>query len=518
MMNLSAYTTSTYNLTLTSASSYYTSSLEYGSGPFTYTSTESGTSTYWISSLQDSRTVSSHTSSSTSLTSSSASSTTTSGTDVQATATTIESSEIYGGTTAYQDSYTETWSRSMVSLEFTHTGITSIVSVSSYGNYTYRTTTYSNKTRIDTTVTSTIYKTEANTNRAIVTVSRTDTWTQSIGSYSTTTDIECLISKGVASSLIWKESSWTVYLGSKYYSTKLSSFTSLEAERLSGTMYNSTVTRVYSDEKTTVTTIGAETLAFTSLQINTFTTWAHGSSFTYLSSFSRTTTSATSSVTYMSATLFPQSYVYSVDFSTQSYIHEWISYTYESTIDSLYLGSQTLSIVSQLSSTCVESETYSRSWVDSTDSWSQSLSFGHTVAGIVYVSDSRLDYGYTFTVDTWTWVDTEYVHTITTKAGYIGYSTYAQEYTSVVWASSSTYSASTFSSSTGSSSTWFSSTTYTGQFGVHSLETTLSNYTSIVSTAKSTRSQSSLVNESQWTSPEDRYSVIVSTGSSTYPL
>lgn len=518
MMNLSVYTTSTYDLTLTLASTDYTSSLVYGSGPFTYTSTESGTSTYWISSLQDSRSVSSHTSSTTSLTSSTTSSTTTSGTDVQATATTIESSEIYGGTTAYQDSYTETWSRSMVSLEFTHTGITSIVTVSSYGNYTYRTTTYNNKTRIDTTVTSTIHKTEANTNRAIVTVTRTDYWTQSKGSYSTTTDIECLISKGVASSLIWKESSSTAYLGSKYYSTKLSSFTSLEAERLSGTMYNSTASRVWTSEKTTITTVGAETIKYTSLQINTFTTWGGGSSFTYLSSFSRTTTASASTVTYMSATLFPQSYVYSVDFTTQSYIHEWISYTYESAIDSLYLGSQTLSIVSQLSSTCMESETYSRSWIDSTDSWSQSLSFGHTVVGIVYVSDSRLDYGYTYTVDTWDWVDTDYVHTTTTKAGYVGYSTYAQEYTSVVWASSSTYSLTTFSSSTGSSSTWFSSTTYTGQFGVHSLETTLSNYSSIVSTAKSTSSQSSLADEIQWTSPEDRYSVTVSTASATYPL
>lgn len=515
-MNLAEYTSSAYEVTLTTQSIDSTSSLSYGTeSNYTFTSSESDSGTYWISRLQDSRSVSSSTSFSTNITSSVESFTASSGTGILTTATTVESSHTYRGKTSWQDTYTEVWSRSMVSLSFSHTGITSIVSVSSYGDYTYRTTTYSNKTRIDTTVMSTIYRTVANKNSEVVSVSQTNSWLRTLGSYSTTVDIECIISKGVASSLIYLETGSTIQAGNKYYNTSVTSLTSLEAERTSGTLYNSTDIRTWTQSTHIQDTIPAESIRFTSLWLNTFTDWDE-EEYTYLSTSSTTTIESTSSVSYMSVTLFPKEYVYSISSSTHSYIHEWISYTTESTAGPLYLGSQTLSIISQFSTTTFLSETYSRSWIDRTRTWSHSSSQGHTIQGMTYVQSYSFDYNYIYDTSTMDWQGTDYVMTTTTARGRVEYETSAVGLTSVAWESSTTLIATTYSSSTGSSSTWFSSTTYTGQFGVHSISTTLSNYSSIVSTSSAGRSQSSTLSVSEWTAPEDRYSEYYGSGSTTY--
>lgn len=518
MMNLSEYTTSVYDITLTTQSVDSTSSLEWGiPHTITYTYSESGTSTYWVSSLQDSRTVSSRTTSSTNLTSSSTSYSSSAGTGILTTATTITTSNVYRGNTIQQPSYEDTWSRSMISLEFSHTGITSVVSVSSYGSYTSRTTTYSNKIRIDTTVTSTIHKTLANKESEVVSVSRTDSWPETLASYSTTDDIECIVSKGVASSLIYVESSSYLDLGKKSYHSYSASRTSLEATRLSGTLYNSTAERTWTSSSSSITTIPGNTLRYTSLWFTTFTDW-NGGYTTYLSTSSKTLTVSTSSISYMSVTLFPQAYTYSISSETHSYIHEWISYTTESTAGPLYLGSQTLSIISQFSTTTFESESYSRSWLDGTDSWSNSSSNGHTVSYATFIQNMSADYNYIYDTTTFNWTATDIVNTTTTTTarGRIEYQTTGQDCVSVRWEFSSTYSASTYSSSTGSSSTWYSSTTYTGQFGVHSLTTTLSNYESVVSTTQSTRSQEVLASTADWRAPEDRYTEYYGSGSTTY--
>lgn len=517
MRNLSEYTTSVYDITLTTQSIDFTSSLEWGWDTNTITSeySETGSYTYWVSSLQDSRTVSSRATSSTNLTSSSISYSSSAGTGIQTTATTITSSNVYRGNTIQQSSYENTWSRSMISLKFSHTGITSIVSVSSYGSYTSRTTTSSNKIRIDTTVTSTIHKTLANKASEVVSVSRTDSWPETLASYSTTDDIECLVSRGVASSLIYVESSSYLVLGSKSYYSNITSKTSLEATRLSGTLYNSTAERIWTSSSSSITTIPGNTLMYTSLWFTTYTSW-NGVSSTYLVTSSKTTTASTSSISYMSATLFPQVYTYSISSATHSYIHELISYTTEMVSGPLYLGSQTLSIVSQYSTTTVESETYSRSWLDKTTSWSNSDSVGRTLEGIIYVWSNSADYNYIYTTSIWTYVDTDYVYTSTTGRGRIEYETSAKDYTSWKTITSRTTSAYTYSSSTGSSSTWYSSTTYTGQFGVHSLTTTLSNYESVVSTTRSTRSQQKLASSDTWESPEERYSEYYGSSSTTY--
>ena len=517
-MNLAEYTSSAYEVTLTTQSIDSTSSLSYGTeSNYTFTSSESDSGTYWISRLQDSRSVSSSTSFSTNITSSVESFTASSGTGILTTATTVESSHTYRGKTSWQDTYTEVWSRSMVSLSFSHTGITSIVSVSSYGDYTYRTTTYSNKTRIDTTVMSTIYRTVANKNSEVVSVSQTNSWLRTLGSYSTTVDIECIISKGVASSLIYLETGSTIQAGNKYYNTSVTSLTSLEAERTSGTLYNSTNIRTWTQSTHSQDTIPAESIRFTSLWFNTFTDWDE-EEYTYLSTSSTTTIESTSSVSYMSVTLFPKEYVYSISSSTHSYIHEWISYTIESTAGPLYLGSQTLSIISQYSTTTFLSETYSRSWIDRERSWSFSDSYAHVIEGITYVESWSQDYHYIYDTTTMDWQGTDYVMTTTTKQGYIEYETTGKNYTSWKQESSTTYSATTYSSSTGSSSTWFSSTTYTGQFGVHSVSTTLSNYSSIVSTSSSGKSESAIVSTSEWKDVEDRYTEYYGSGSTTHAL
>lgn len=517
-MNLAEYTSSAYEVTLTTQSIDSTSSLSYGTeSNYTFTSSESDSGTYWISRLQDSRSVSSSTSFSTNITSSVESFTASSGTGILTTATTVESSHTYRGKTSWQDTYTEVWSRSMVSLSFSHTGITSIVSVSSYGDYTYRTTTYSNKTRIDTTVMSTIYRTVANKNSEVVSVSQTNSWLRTLGSYSTTVDIECIISKGVASSLIYLETGSTIQAGNKYYNTSVTSLTSLEAERTSGTLYNSTNTRTWTQSTHIQDTIPAESIRFTSLWFNTFTDWDE-EEYTYLSTSSATTVESTSSVSYMSVTLFPKEHVYSISSSTHSYIHEWISYTTESTAGPLYLGSQTLSIISQFSTTTFLSETYSRSWIDRERSWSFSDSYAHVIEGITYVESWSYDYNYVYDTTTMDWQGTDYVMITTTKQGYIEYETTGKNYTSWKQETSTTYSATTYSSSTGSSFTWFSSTTYTGQFGVHSISTTLSNYSSIVSTSSIGKSESAIVSTSDWKGAEDRYTEYYGSGSTTHAL
>ena len=517
-MNLAEYTSSAYEVTLTTQSIDSTSSLSYGTeSNYTFTSSESDSGTYWISRLQDSRSVSSSTSFSTNITSSVESFTASSGTGILTTATTVESSHTYRGKTSWQDTYTEVWSRSMVSLSFSHTGITSIVSVSSYGDYTYRSTTYSNKTRIDTTVTSTIHRTVANKNSEVVSVSQTNSWLRTLGSYSTTVDIECIISKGVASSLIYLETGSTIQAGNKYYNTSVTSLTSLEAERTSGTLYNSTNIRTWTQSTRIQDTIPAESIRFTSLWLNTFTDWDE-EEYTYLSTSSTTTVESTSSVSYMSVTLFPKEYVYSISSSTHSYIHEWISYTTESTAGPLYLGSQTLSIISQFSTTTFLSESYSRSWIDRENSWSFSDSYAHVISFNTYLASWSYDYNYTYDTTTMDWHGTDFAQTTTTKFGYIEYATYARDCESWKQESSTTYSATTYSSSTGSSSTWFSSTTYTGQFGVHSISTTLSNYSSIVSTSSSGKSESVIVATSNWEAAHSFYTEYYGSGSTTHTL
>ena len=102
MMNVAEYTTSIYDITLTTQSIDSTSSLRYGTeSSYTFTSSESGSLTYWVSSLQDSRSISSSTSSITSLTSYSESFTVSLDDEISTTATTIYNTQTYRGKTGW---------------------------------------------------------------------------------------------------------------------------------------------------------------------------------------------------------------------------------------------------------------------------------------------------------------------------------------------------------------------------------------------------------------------------------
>ena len=119
---------------------------------------------------------------------------------------------------------------------------------------------------------------------------------------------------------------------------------------------------------------------------------------------------------------------------------------------------------------------------------------------MTYVQSYSFDYNYIYDTSTMDWQGTDYVMTTTTARGRVEYETSAVDFTSVAWESSTTLIA----------------TTYTGQFGVHSISTTLSNYSSIVSTSSAGSSQSSTLSVSEWTAPEDRYSEYYGSGSTTY--
>ena len=138
--------------------------------------------------------------------------------------------------------------------------------------------------------------------------------------------------------------------------------------------------------------------------------------------------------------------------------------------------------------------------------------------GLTSVGSRFRDNNYVYDTTTMDWQGTDYVMTTTSKRGYIEYETTVREYTSWEHRLSTTYSATTSSSSTGSSSTWFSSTTYTGQFGVHSISTTLSNYSSIVSTSSSGKSASKIVATQDFDFGESSYTEYYGSGSTTYSI
>lgn len=512
-MKLAEYTTSTYDLTLTSATVNSSSRLEYGteSTNYTYTVSSSASGTYWKSELQDSRSATSSTFSTTGITVSTTSFTEAEAAELQSSTISTTVSKVFGGKLAWQDTYIETWSRSMGYLNLAYATASAIVTVSSYGNYTSRTTTYSNKIRTDTTVTSTIYKTTANVEKGVVSISRTDTWYETLKSYSSTTDIEYLYSRGVKSSLIYTESGSTYRAGNNYYNVSTTSQSSLEITKLSGTLYESETTRYWSSEDELKTTIPAESIKFTSLWLETLIDW-DDETYTYETTCTRKRTTQSSSVSYLNITLFPKKEVYSVDSATHSYVHEWISYTDEHTAENLYLGSQSLSLISQASASTMVSESYSGSWLDREISWSFSDSNGHTVQGFRYVSSQHADYFYEYTTDTFNGSE----FTTTTKYGRAEYATYAIDCTSVAFRSSTTYTASIYSTLTGYSTTSFSSTTFTGEFSMHNLSTVMSGSTSTIAFRHASRSVRSVLASDSWESPEDRYAVYDGTGSTTY--
>lgn len=493
MSNLEAYTTRVYTTELTFQSSNYTSGLELGT-EYNYTTiiSYSNSKTYWKSELEDSR---SFTSSTSTLLSSTQEDKTLSEViypDVSTSSTTLLNTAAYRGTTTVWDSSVlETWTRSMVSLRFSHTGITSIVTVSSYGNYTTRSTSSTNKIREDTYVSSTIYKTVAysgtNLSSPSADVSSTSFWLNSSSFYSSTSDIENFISAGVKSSIIYDESGSTSSIGYNYYTYSSTSSSRLVATRLSGTVFNSTKTNLWTSSSSTTNTSSATNITYKAVDTISGSDYNYGETTTSFTTYSYTSSVNNSSVTYKSITVFPALFTYSFFSRTAHYIDEFISKTSEAT-GSTYLGSMTLSILSEASTTTTETFSYSWSWVDGYKQWTDSYSWSESVPkaddishSIAYETTTSRSFDPT---DGWITVS------------YSGYATTTYYYPSYfLWSTgvSSSYSSNKSNTTSGYSTTYYSSTTYTGQFDDElKISTTLSNYTSNVSTSMKSSSISSL--------------------------
>lgn len=493
MSNLEAYTTRVYTTELTFQSSNYTSGLELGT-EYNYTTiiSYSNSKTYWKSELEDSR---SFTSSTSTLLSSTREEKTLSEViypDVSTSSTTLLNTAAYRGTTTVRDSSVlETWSRSMVSLRFSHTGITSIVTVSSYGNYTTRYTSSTNKIREDTYVSSTIYKTVAysgtNLSSPSADVSSTSFWLHSSSFYSSTSDIENFISAGVKSSIIYDESGSTSSIGYNYYTYSSTSSSRLVATRLSGTVFNSTKTNLWTSSSSTTTTVSATNITYKAVDTISGSDYNYGETTTSFTTYSYTSSVNNSSVTYKSITVFPALFTYSFFSTTAHYIDEFISKTSEAT-GSTYLGSMTLSILSESSTTTTETYSYSWSWVDGYKQWTKYDSQSESVPKADDMSHSiRYETTTSRSFDpTDGWITVSYSGYATTTYYYPSYFLWSTAITS-------SYSSNKSNTTSGYSTTYYSSTTYTGQFDDElKISTTLSNYTSNVSTSSKGSSISSL--------------------------
>lgn len=491
MSNLEAYTTRVYTTELTFQSSNYTSGLELGTDTsYTTIISDSNSKTFWRSELEDAR---SFTSSTSTLLSSTREEKTLSEViypDVSTSSTTLLNTAIYRGTaTSWGASVLNTWFRSMVSLRFSHTGITSIVTVSSYGNYTTRSTSSTNKVREDTYVSSTIYKTEAysgtNLSSPSADVSSTSYWLNSSSFYSSTSDVENFISAGVKSSIIYDEYGSTSSLGHNYYTYNSTSSSRLVATRLSGTVFNSTKTNLWTSSSSTTNTSSATNITYKAVDTISGQDYNYGTTTTSLTTYSYTSSVNNSSVTYKSITVFPALFTYSFISKTSNFIDEYVSQTAEATA-SAYLGSMTLSILSEASATTEESYSYSWSWTDGYATWSYQQSLSEAVPrvdveshSIMFTTTSSLSYG----LEGWV---TEYYSGYATTTYY--YPTY--DLWSTAWNSS--FSSNASYTTYGSSTTYYSSTTYTGQFdNTLKISTTISNYASNVKTSSNSSSISS---------------------------
>lgn len=492
MTNLEAFTTRVYTTELTSQSTNYTSGLKLGTDTrYTTIVSYSTSKTYWKSELEDAR---SFTSSTSTLLNSTREEKTLSEViypEVSTSSTTLLNTAAYRGTTTVWDSSVlETWSRSMLSLRFSHTGITSIVTVSSYGNYTTRYTSSTNKIREDTYVSSTIYKTVAysgtNTLSPSANVSSTSFWLNSSSFYSSTSDIEIFISAGVKSSIIYDEFGGTSSIGYNYYTYSSTSSSRLVATRLSGTVFNSTKTNLWTSSSSTTNTSSATNITYLAVDTINGSDYNYGNTTTSLTTYSYTSSVNNSSVTYKSITVFPALFTYSFFSRTAQYIDEFISETSEAT-GSAYLGSMTLSILSEASTTTTETYSYSWSWVDGHKYWVDSYSWSealHNGDVMSYNIDIITTTSASFGPDGWE--TKSYKGYATTTYYYPKYHLWSTGYTD--WCSSNRS-----NTTSGYSTTYYSSTTYTGQFDDElKISTTLSNYTSNVSTSSDSSSISSI--------------------------
>lgn len=274
MMNLAEYTTSIYDLTLTSATVNSSSQLEYGTeSSYTYTVSSSASCTYWKSIYTDNRyaTVSTETNDVVEKRETLDVSYTVN-TDVTLTTyDRVEHREAQGE--AYQEPrYTATHSYGFTALDESSIlyNSSTLLTITSSAFYTLESTIYANDIAAKSYITETVMYTTANSTSQWVTVYKTESWSETLKNLTSFTDVEKFNYSGVISQLILSESAITSYFGKSYSNLTHTSTTNTIAEIVSYTPFLSATTKTYVISNINTTTRKASSVTYWSYHTKTY--------------------------------------------------------------------------------------------------------------------------------------------------------------------------------------------------------------------------------------------------------
>lgn len=275
-MKLAEYTTSTYDLTLTSATVNSSSRLEYGTeSSYTSTVSSSASGTYWKSIYTDDRyaTVSTETNDVVEKRETFDVSYTVN-TDVTLTIyDQVEHREAQGK--AYQEPrYTATHSYGFTALDESSIlyNASTLLTITSSAFYTLESTIYANDIAAKSYITETVMYTTANSTSQWVTVYKTESWSETLKNITSFTDVEKFNYSGVTSQLILSESAITSYFGKSYSNLTHTSTTNTIAEIVSYTPFLLATTKTYVISNIKTTTRKASSVTY----------WYHRTTYTTL--------------------------------------------------------------------------------------------------------------------------------------------------------------------------------------------------------------------------------------------
>lgn len=272
-MKLAEYTTSTYDLTLTSATVNSSSRLEYGTeSSYTSTVSSSASGTYWKSIYTDDRyaTVSTETNDVVEKRETFDVSYTVN-TDVTLTIyDQVEHREAQGK--AYQEPrYTATHSYGFTALDESSIlyNSSTLLTITSSAFYTLESTIYANDIAAKSYITETVMYTTANSTSQWVTVYKTESWSETLKNLTSFTDVEKFNYSGVTSQLILSESAITSYFGKSYSNLTHTSTTNTIAEIVSYTPFLLATTKTYVISNIKTTTRKASSVTYWSYHTKT---------------------------------------------------------------------------------------------------------------------------------------------------------------------------------------------------------------------------------------------------------
>lgn len=480
-MNLAEYTSSAYEVTLTSSSNINTTSLEpSSSGDFTYTSTASASGTFWNMSLVDSKSFSSE---SEIVTASERTIFAKTDSMIKTYATSSSSSTTstaYKGSTYQLDSYISTNTLRLESLRFDQTGLNTTVSVSVYADFTTFYTSYSNKGRQDTFISVTVNSTNLVSGTSnVVSLSRTERFNETTTSESSVSNTQFNMYNGVVSSLIYTEAGTTFKLGDKVFNESTSSSSQLLMTKKSLTVYNDSKSISWGTTSTATTNIPATSMTYSGVETTEGVTFSNGSDQKYTTSYSYTSSVNSSSVSYRSISVYPQVLTASIKSSTASFIDEIVDSWGSHVRKNNYLYSLTLTIttIATRSASLTDSHSFSSTYTkyfENRGVHEENQYISDYESYSPHREDTTKESVEGFFMDAKTL-------TLEGYATWVGYSSFP------VYSSWNEWWTSWYSSITSrTTTTWwttsFSSTLYSGTFDTDhkSVTTTLSNYASVV--------------------------------------